>query len=170
MVKAYLQRFSQLDHEVSARFASLVRKPWARMLALALAHSGDSFLWLLLGLAFSVLTQGWWQVAGIRIVAITLLTGGVSALLKALIRRSRPTSNRQGLYMASDRHAFPSGHATRVGGLMVALGSTLPLPSALGLGVWALAVCASRVALGAHFVGDVSGGLLLGGLLSLLFL
>ena len=75
--------------------------------------------------------------------------------------------------MKLDAHSFPSGHATRVGGLWIVLWSLLPLGGAVALGLWGVGVCISRVALGLHYVGDVLVGVLVGmlsgGLLWLVF-
>lgn len=58
-------------------------------------------------------------------------------------------------------HGFPSGHATTAFALAAALASWMPSRR----GVWiaaAAGVGASRVALNAHFLGDVLGGALIG--------
>ena len=160
------ERCAALDAALSRRALRLVRRqPW-RGLATALAHTGDSLVWLAGGLGL------WWYggalaVVGVRIVLTVLLTGAVSSTLKLLIRRRRPSEEPRGFFLRYDRHGFPSGHATRVGGLMVALGVLLPPWGAALLAVWGVAVCASRVALGLHFAGDIGGGLLIGWLLGL---
>ena len=61
-------------------------------------------------------------------------------------------------HLPLDQHSFPSGHATRVGGLVVVLGVTLPCPWALALTLWALSVGISRVVLRAHFASDIVAG------------
>ena len=160
------ERWAALDAALSRRALRLVRRqPW-RWLATALAHTGDSLVWLAGGLGL------WWYggalaAVGVRIILTVLLTGAVSSTLKLLIRRRRPSEEPRGFFLRYDRHGFPSGHATRVGGLMVALGVLLPPWGAALLAVWGVAVCASRVALGLHFAGDIGGGLLIGWLLGL---
>lgn len=166
MTERHWERWAALDAELSRRALRLVRRqPW-RWLATGLAHTGDSLVWLAGGLGL------WWYggalaAIGVRIVLTVLLTGAVSSTLKLLIRRRRPSEEPRGFFLRYDRHGFPSGHATRVGGLMVALGALLPPWGAALLAVWGVAVCASRVALGLHFAGDIGGGLLVGWLLGL---
>ena len=118
-------------------------------------------------------TNGW-DLVGRRIVIVTLAGALVSGTLKPLIRRRRPGGDAKLFYLAFDRHSFPSGHATRVGGLVIVLGALAPVWGAVALVVWGLAVGLSRVALGVHFAGDIAAGLLLGllvgiGLLVFLF-
>ncbi|MDX9954656.1 MAG: phosphatase PAP2 family protein [Anaerolineae bacterium] len=160
------QRLATLDAALSRRALRLVRQqPW-RGIAIFIAHTGDSLLWLAVGLLL------WWLggklvAAGTRIIITVLLTGAVSGALKLLFRRRRPHTEPRGFFLRYDRHGFPSGHATRVGGLMLVLGAMLPPWGTALLAVWGIAVCASRVALGLHFVGDIGGGLLVGWLIAL---
>ena len=69
------------------------------------------------------------------------------------------------MYLEFDRHSFPSGHATRIGGLMVVLGAMASPWGATALVLWGLTVGVSRVALGVHYAGDIAAGILLGALL-----
>lgn len=84
------------------------------------------------------------------------------AVLKALARRKRPDYAPQGdqmLVVGVDKLSFPSGHSSRA--IYVALffsGTVFALP----IWLWAVAVVASRVLLGRHFVGDALAGSMLG--------
>ncbi|MBN1920498.1 MAG: phosphatase PAP2 family protein [Anaerolineae bacterium] len=169
MMESIWERLAAFDANLSRRALRLVRRqPW-RSLATLIAHTGDSLVWLTGGLLL------WWRggalvAIGTRIVITVLLTGAVSGTLKLLFQRQRPLEKPRGFFLRYDRHGFPSGHATRAGGLMVALGVLLPPWSAALLSAWGVAVCASRVALGLHFAGDIGGGLLIGWALGFMLL
>lgn len=152
-----------LDARWSEWAAALARTPVAERWLHALAHSGDSQWWLLGGgvlwrRARSVQRREF----GRQIVLTTIAAGAASALLKQVIRRPRPVARARMLHFDFDRHAFPSGHATRVGALVVTLGLWLPRRARFLLALWGGAVGASRVLLGVHFVSDIAGGFLLG--------
>ena len=86
----------------------------------------------------------------------------LTQLLKATFRRPRPSDRR--VTFASDRFAFPSGHAVRVGAIACSLSLSDPAQGHLWL-LWALLVALARVARARHYLFDVFGGLLLGALL-----
>jgi len=157
-----VSRWMALDERLSGRSLALVRQPAGRWAAWLLAHSGDSQWWLAAGLLFWWLGRNGLREAGMRIVTITLISGLASGILKRLIRRPRPEGAAKLFYLSFDRHSFPSGHATRVGGLVVVLGAMVSPWGTLALALWGLAVGVSRVALGVHFAGDVAAGWLLG--------
>ncbi len=139
-----------------------------RWLALALAHSGDGYLWLpALALAAWLAPEPWraraWQallVLGVVAVVVTLL--------KHLVRRPRPQSPWGSLYRKTDPHAFPSGHAARGAALMALAWMWWPGWPALGMTLWALALAWSRLAIGVHYPSDVLAGFLLGVLIAVL--
>jgi len=71
------------------------------------------------------------------------------------------------LYSRSmDQHSFPSGHAARVGAVAVTLFAAYPALWPILL-AYALGVAIARVMLGAHYLGDVAFGLLLGSLVGI---
>ncbi len=150
------------DARVSARIvciAALERIPWRRIAARVLAHTGDSWLVLLVG---GLLWVRDFPQLGFRLILSVLVTATVSSLLKALIRRTRPKSQNDTLYLGPDRYSFPSGHATRLGGVLAVTARVLPLWGITLLVLWAIAVCLSRIALRAHYLGDIAAGLGLG--------
>lgn len=160
-----LPRWAALDDELTGWARALVGPVAARWAAGLLAHSGDSQWWLAAGALLWWRAEDGWREAGMRIVTVTLISGLTSTILKWLVRRPRPGQSTLLLYLPFDRHSFPSGHATRIGGLIVVLGALAPAWAGLALVLWGLAVGVSRVALGVHFAADIAAGWLLGVLL-----
>ncbi len=166
--RPWVRRLIAADRAFSARIA--VPDGLLRWLALATAHSGDSPFWL--GAAAAALIWGSpaWQSFGLRTLFATLSGALIATLIKFTVRRRRPPGPPAGLYAAVDRHAFPSGHATRIGCMTVVLAPLLPCWGVGLLSLWAGLVCLARVALQVHYLFDVLAGLAIGGLVGLAFL
>lgn len=144
----YDRRFSRAIARWNDR--TLIRWP-----VFVMSISGQSAIWLIIGLFLA------WQGAplGINLLLAVAAALIMTQLLKGVFRRPRPTERR--LPVATNKYAFPSGHALRVG----AVASTVALhyPSVtVACAVWALLVALSRVARTAHYLSDVLVGLLLG--------
>lgn len=117
-------------------------------------------------IAFLARSSPWPVVA---VIVAQVLSQGVVASLKPLFHRMRP--DHWLLYRETDL-SFPSGHATTsiVFFTSLALLATrlpnVPRPVSVTLaslaGICAIAIPWSRLALGAHYVTDVTGGLLFG--------
>ncbi|MCX7682066.1 MAG: phosphatase PAP2 family protein [Anaerolineae bacterium] len=165
-----MHRLLTLDRKVSARCSLTGR--WTRLLALVVAHSGDSLLCLLGATAALVWGTPAWRAVGERVWIGTLVAGTLIAVLKWLFRRQRPPSaSGRGFYSPLDRHAFPSGHAGRLACLAVLLTPVLPKPwGCLLMSLWAGAVGLARVVLGVHFVLDVVAGWVIGAAVGLLLI
>ena len=144
-------------------------KRLGKSIATIAAHLGDGPLWLVLwsvGVLFLPAPQRWqvvlWVVASIIAAIITYA-------IKFSLKRPRP-QELDGFYSKGyDRHAFPSGHATRMG--------TLPLFGAWIFPQYALIfwfvslICIwARVALGVHYLGDVVVGWIIGAVVSIFFI
>jgi membrane-associated phospholipid phosphatase len=133
-----------------------------RRLAAVLAHSGDSWFWLL-GLALVWLlgppaARTWGLATG---AVLALLAAAVFAL-KQIIRRPRPEGEWGQIYRATDPHSFPSGHAARAFLLAILATGWGPAWLALMLWIWAPLVGVARVALGVHFLSDIVAGAAIG--------
>ena len=165
-----LERLAAFDRYLSHQTTKLLNTPKKQKVARILAHSGDSQFWLAGGFLL------WWRgkakqkKLGEQIISITILSSLFSYALKGCIHRPRPEGQAGVLYLSFDPHSFPSGHATRIGGLLATISSALPGHKRIALWLWGFTVCISRVALGIHFLGDITGGLLGGIGLGMLFL
>jgi len=157
-----MDRLAALDRHLSARLALPREARLGRLVALLVAHTGDSLLWLLAAGAALLLGEPAWRDGGLRVLAATLVGGGAAAALKWLIRRQRPAGERGVLYASLDRHAFPSGHAVRGAALAVLLAPLLAPWGWVLLPLWAGLVGLARVALQVHFPSDIAGGWLIG--------
>lgn len=107
-------------------------------------------------------TRAWWGLA-------TMAAGwAIAALLKLLVRRARPEIDDPFAQHAG--YSFPSGHATNNAIVVtVAVVMLWPLVGTggrrlmVGLGsVWVVVTCLDRLFAGAHFLSDVTAGVLLG--------
>lgn len=86
------------------------------------------------------------------------------AVIKAITRRRRPTSNDDPFAIGPDQYSFPSGHASRAAFIVyfffhlwsISLIYTPPLLA------WSFSVCVSRLLLRRHHILDVLVGVLLG--------
>ena len=159
-----MERWIELDHRLSGRAGALVHESRYRWLAVVWAHSGDSPVWLSIGACLWRFAPSTWASVGAQIIAITLLAFLLSTALKSIFRRARPAHQPGQFYldMDLDRHSFPSGHATRIGGLIMGLGNLLTGWELAILVLWGLGVCASRVALQLHYASDIAAGLFIG--------
>lgn len=157
----WLRRLIEADARLSARLR-VAEKPGAlRRLAVLLAHSGDSWYW------FAALALVWWLSAVwrgfiVQIVVGILATAAVVIVVKFTVRRRRPEGQWGAFYRRTDPNSFPSGHAARMAMLAVA-GFAFGHPwFGLALLFWAPLVALARVAMGVHYVSDVTAGMLIG--------
>lgn len=166
--QSLLKRLVAVDRALSARVA--VPAGPLRWLAHVVAHSGDSALWL--GAAAAAILWGSpaWRSFGLRTLFATVVGALLATTIKFIVRRRRPDGPAAGLYAAVDQHAFPSGHATRIGCMLAVLTPLLPGWGVAPFFLWAGLVCLARVALQVHYFLDVIAGLAVGGLAGLLFL
>lgn len=140
-----------------AEKASPVRK-----LSAVLAHSGDSWFWLIGLTILWWLGSDYWKDRAVVLIVAILITAGIVFLVKQAIRRRRPEGEWGKLYRATDPHSFPSGHAVRAVMLAVIALGLGPLWLGLILAVWAPMVGLARITMRLHYLSDVLVGMLLG--------
>jgi len=148
------------------RFDRKNRASW--LLAVLLAHSGDSWWWLTALFLIWLVDKFWKVFAGQAVEFAALLAIAVLSLaifilaVKFIVRRSRPQSDWGDIYRRTDPHSFPSGHAARV--FLIALLSFRFAPLWLGVMmiVWAILVSLARVVLGVHYLVDIIVGMVVG--------
>jgi len=167
-VSAWIRHLESLDQRWSLALRVDDRRT-GKIIASIAAHLGDGPLWLVLWIAGIVFLQPpqRWQIA-LWLVA-SLIAAIITYAIKFSLKRPRPQEI-DGFYSKGyDRHAFPSGHATRMG--------TLPLfgawifPEYAPLFWFVSLICIwARVALGIHYLGDVIVGWLIGAAVSVLLI
>ncbi len=168
-----LRRIQELDDRFATASRTSKQPTFIRALAVVLAHSGDSWFWLVgLGLLWWLGSGEWQQLALVMIIGI-LITALVVMVIKFTVRRSRPQGDWGKVYRMTDPHSFPSGHAARSTMLaMIGLGLG-PLWLGLTLMIWAPLVGLARIILGVHYPSDILAGMVLGlimGVLVVLFI
>ncbi len=147
-----------------------IRNTPADELMIPLTMLGDTVVVL----AMMTTIVGWlvWRKAWRAAIFSTMIFAGgklVSVLLKYSIHRARPVE----LYNGSEAFSFPSGHATMATitfGVLAVLASHAMSRWSRSLvhaicGLVVISIAYSRIYLGVHWLSDVLGGLLLGGIL-----
>jgi undecaprenyl-diphosphatase len=152
----------EIDRKISNQICDLLTSNSSKKIASFIAHSGDSWFWLLgLGLLWYFGVEEWKNIA-ISIFLVILYTAILVFIIKILVRRERPQSDWGEVYRKTDPHSFPSGHAARgvaIGLVLLALG---PNWLAAIIWVWALLLPLARVGLGVHYFFDVLAGSMIG--------
>jgi undecaprenyl-diphosphatase len=152
----------ELDSRYGARIRKLELVGAARATFSVIAHSGDVFV---VGPALVLL----WLVGDRSLKMLAVLLAGAAVLsvsfiyvIKFTVRRNRPPGDWGGFYRRNDPYSFPSGHAAKTMTLaIVVLGTGRPLIGLLLL-PWSILVGFSRVALGVHYLSDITVGYLVG--------
>ncbi|KQW48953.1 hypothetical protein ASC77_09570 [Nocardioides sp. Root1257] len=134
----------------------LISQPWVMYAVVGIP------LCLLAWFRLHLRTRAMWAVA-------TMAAGWLLAvLLKMLVQRTRPVIEEP--FAVHHGYSFPSGHATNnaivITVVLLLLRPVLGVAArrvllAVGAG-WVLLTCADRIFMGAHFLSDVTAGVLLG--------
>ena len=165
-----LDSMLQRDAEITARIRLSNQAGWVHRLFAFVAHSGDSWFWLLgLVLVWFVATPYWRARAAFIAIGMVFLAVFVLGI-KFTVRRRRPEGEWGGIYRNTDPHSFPSGHASRAAMLAVLAIGLGPAWFGIVLLIWAPIVSLARVLMGVHYLSDVIAGLLIGTVAGLVFL
>lgn len=118
-------------------------------------------------LAWAFWHRGWrLMFALLELMGIAM---GVKSLVAFLIPVSRPDDPRIVIYEHIGFNSFPSGHLVTAVTLWGLMDAARLIPSAI-VAVLILVISGARLVLGAHYLGDVIGGIVLGLVALLLFL
>ena len=162
-----LTRLLEADARLSARLTVAERPGLLRTLASIFAHSGDSPFWIVGCAALWWLGNDFWK-REVRLALIGIfVTAAATFAIKHLIRRQRPEGEWGAIYRRFDAHSFPSGHSARMAMLATVAVILGPPPLAAALVVLAVLVMLARVAMGVHYLSDVTGGAVLGAIIGM---
>ena len=154
-----MKRILTWDANISARLRVAEKPGWLRRFAKVLAHSGDSWFWILGLVILGWLGTPYWRLRMITFGVGVIVTAVLVLIVKFTVRRRRPEGEWGDIYRSTDPHSFPSGHAARafmLATLSVAFGD--PVWFAVILVIWAPLVALARVAMGVHYFSDVFVG------------
>jgi undecaprenyl-diphosphatase len=158
-----MQKILTWDANITARLRIAEKPGWLRRFAKLLAHSGDSWFWILGLVIVGWLGTPYWRWRMITFGIGVLVTAVLVLIVKFTVRRRRPEGDWGEIYRSTDPHSFPSGHAARaflLATMAVVIGE--PVWFAVVLVIWAPLVALARIAMGVHYFSDVFVGGLFG--------
>ena len=159
-----------LDQRLTQRIQLGEEYSRLRKIGAFLAHSGDSWFWLLALVLIWFIGSDAWKARAIILAVAIIATAAIVLLIKFTVRRERPEGQWGDIYRKTDPHSFPSGHAVR-GALLAAMAVGLGPPwFAITLVIWAPLVALARVAMGVHYLSDIVVGAFLGAGLGVFYL
>ena len=149
--------------------------PAVNEIMILLTEFGREVFWPITIILLFVL-GGWTGKKTAVVIAISMLVLiPLGELAKDIVARPRPVIPASDFLISADKdYAFPSGHAVIVsagatGALMLFRGTPKRLVVSTILAIEAALVCLSRIYVGGHYPLDVTGGILLGVGVSLIF-
>ena len=155
-------KIAALDRKLTASLTLRPSRRVSQVLALGLAHSGDSYIWAGLLVAAWFLGDGLWKARAIVAFAGLVLAELIVVVVKMLFRRARPEGTSGMIYRRMDPYSFPSGHAARATMLSLLAYYMGPEAAFAAIVAWSPFMILSRIAIGIHYVLDVLAGILLG--------
>ena len=165
-----LQNALEQDAQITQKLRVAEKPGFLRTLAIILAHSGDSWFWLMMLIPLAWLGNEFWSRRAILNIIAILITAVLVFAIKLTVRRRRPEGEWGQVYRKTDPHSFPSDHAARAALLAILAIGLGPAWLGLVFAIWAPLVMLARVAMGVHFLSDVLAGALLGVLVGLVIL
>ncbi len=118
-MKRWIRQLLKLDARLSKALLVPAEKTVLSLILKVLAHSGDSWFWLLgLILAWFLCDGECRMRSGFLVIGLVIMAAAV-ILMKFSIRRPRPEGEWGQIYRITDPHSFPSGHAARSAALAV---------------------------------------------------
>ena len=158
IIRAILEK----DRTVSERLRINEKKGLKHSLTAFLAHSGDSWFWLVGLLVIWIWGDSSWHLrATLFIIGIVVLAFIVMGI-KLIVKRRRPAGDWGAIYRNTDPHSFPSGHAARAMMLAIIACGVGPVWFAIAVLLWSPLVSLARVAMGVHYLMDILVGMLIG--------
>jgi undecaprenyl-diphosphatase len=159
-----LQFIATGDHKLMRKVNKWLAPKWVRSFAMLATRAGDGWLWYLTGILMLVFGGSERFSATAAAGSAALVGIGLFKLLKKVSGRRRPCEiepHAWATLLPPDQFSFPSGHTITAFAVAIALGEFYPVVMALLL-FCALAIGASRILLGMHFLSDVVAGAILG--------
>jgi undecaprenyl-diphosphatase len=159
-------RLEALDARMTRSLTLPARLRLPGLLALGLAHSGDSWVWGGLLAAAWFLGGPAWKARAIVTFAGLVVAELATVGIKMLVKRPRPAGTSGAIYRRMDPYSMPSGHAARA--VMLCILSFLMGPPAAFWAIlaWSPVMVLARIAIGIHYVFDVILGAVMGALLT----
>jgi undecaprenyl-diphosphatase len=159
-----LQLIATGDHKLMRKVNKWPAPRWIRMVSIVATRAGDGWLWYLAGLLL-LLFGGDGRLTAIAAAGSAAVVGiGLFVSMKKFSGRKRPCEIEPHVWanlLPPDRFSFPSGHTITAFAVAISLGMFYPV--LLGpLLLCALAIAASRILLGMHFLSDVLVAAVLG--------
>ena len=161
-----LARLAGIDERITRPLTLPAKPRLPGLLALGIAHSGDSWIWGGLLVAAWFLGDSTWKARAIVVFAGLVLAELATVGVKFIVRRPRPAGTSGAIYRRMDPYSLPSGHAARAAMLCI-LSFLMGPPAAFWIILaWSPVMVLSRIAIGIHYVFDVLVGAVMGALLT----